>query len=256
VTSYLTAGQGRPYFITMNPDGRRAYVVHQGSNGQTPAAEVIDADPASAGFGQAFPGPSVPLGVIDAMNMVFSPDGNIGYIATLGLFGSAQILQVDTNPASPGYNTVVGTISFPGLTCWAIDIDRNGVFLYAAVGGLVGPMQIAFINAPAFQETSIPRITIGRQISNIKLDPRGRTLYIAEYGNLAVLNVDQASPGFGQLTHIGAGGGTTGLAVSDAGDWLYVGQAGGGSVLEFDTATMTQTRTFAIGNNITYITFR
>jgi DNA-binding beta-propeller fold protein YncE len=275
VTSYPTVGQGRPYFISMHPDGQRAYVIHQGSAGQTPAAEVVDANPASATFGQAFPGPSVPLGNIDTMNMVFTPDGRNGFIGVLGLFSMATVMQVDTLLSSPNYNTVLGSLTFPGKYCWGIDIDRDGLWLYAAVGPFTGPMEIAVINALTFQvmdmdpgaagvqnlggEISIPRTPTSRQITNIQLDPRGRVLYMAEYSSLGALNVDQGSPGFRTLTRVTAGlasSGATGLAVSDAGELLYVGLASGGAVLEFDTTTMTQLRSFPVGSNITYIGFR
>lgn len=127
-----------PISVAFTPDGSRAYVVSQGTTGYgiNPYVTMINAQ--NDTFGSTVSG--LNLNAYSFNDFVVSPDANFGYLVSNGPGGSTRghVYIIDTNPASPTYNTNVGSIddsayNFNNLFCMAI--APNGLQAYVVNQG-------------------------------------------------------------------------------------------------------------------------
>lgn len=267
----LTAGVS-PWSVTMNPDGRRAYIVTQGSASTTPMVEVMDGDPSSATFGQPFPGGGFLAGSISALDLHFTPDGDTGFLSSLGIGGPAGVTRFDTRIGSATYHQNTGAFALPGQFVFASGIATDGTVVYAAAANLGATAEVAQIHAaslaaidwdagaPGVQniggEQSRAPTPIGRTVGGLAADPRGRWLYIASSGSvvnsamLVRVDVDPASANYTRFqvyaTGLSASATLGAVVVSAAGDRVYLASTSDNAVHEIDAAAFTQVRTFAV----------
>lgn len=258
----------------MTPDGLRAYIVHQGAQGTTPLVQVLWALPGVSSFGKPFPGGPINLGTVrEPLEMLFAPDGNTGYVGSLRLVGGpASVRRFDTRPGSPSYHKQTGIVSFPGRFMFDFEITADGTTVFAPVGPLGGNTEVMLIDAktlalidvdpgaPGIQgiggEKSVPRTPTGRVVGGIVAGPRGRFLFVSTAGpgggRVIKVNVDRTSSSFRKFVVYTTGNPACaimgGMAISDAGDLLYVAVRGGGIVQEVDAAAMRLKRTFRISS--------
>lgn len=260
-----------PWTIAMHPDGVRGYVVTQGPSGSQPQVEVLNVDPADPAFGMPHSAGGFPAGTIDALEILFLSDGSLGFISCLGLGHQPALTRFDATLGSSTYHQALGQATFTGfLMSTTISNDDSRVFVAAASLGSFAEVQVIDTatlmpidqdpGTPGVQhiggELSFPATPLGRVIGGIVSDPRDRFLYISVWGSpvndarLIQLDMDPESPtfrssvvyntGLMQRAQMGA------LAISDAGDRLYLAVTGQNEIHEIDTATMTQLRTFNV----------
>ncbi|MBU3749726.1 MAG: hypothetical protein FGM52_04625, partial [Mycobacterium sp.] len=136
VGSAIVVG-GKPTVATISPDGTRLYVVDGGNNVSQPTVSVIDTATATV------VGSPIPFGVkvqtqpefgFDVGNSAVSPDGKRLYIANSffdnGINDFTGVVSViDTDPASPTYNTEIAAVS-TGVDTNAVAVSADGT-LYA-----------------------------------------------------------------------------------------------------------------------------
>lgn len=263
-----------PWSITLNPDGRRAYVVTQGPGTTTPAVEVFDADPGSATFGQPFPGGGFPAGSISALTMHFTPDGDVGFLSSLGVGGPAGVTRYDTRIGSPTYHQPTGSYTAFGHFLFVSAISPDGSIVFAGSAQPGQTAEIAVIHAqsmlqvdwdpgaPGVQniggEQSRPQTPTNRTLGGMAVDPRGRWLWYSCSGSVAGpaqlvrVDIDPASAQYQQFATYTTGLPSTAtlaaVVVSDAGDRVYLAVTSAGTVHEIDAVTLNQLRTFSVAS--------
>ncbi|MEZ5966075.1 MAG: hypothetical protein R3F56_19725 [Planctomycetota bacterium] len=270
-----------PWNVHMHPDGRRAYVVNQGPSTTTPLVEVFDADPSSSNFGQPFPGGGFDPMSISALRMEFDPNGDSGYLANLGIGGTPGVFKYDTRTGSSTYHQQVGALPLSGQFVWDEVMSCDGSVLYLAAGPLGGNTEVNLVDpatmtridwdpgAPGVQniggEVSFGPTPTGRVINSLAVDPRHRYLYFAVAGGsfnptmLVQVDVDPTSSNYRQSRTYTTGlplGQLGGIALTDAGELLYLAVRDGSAVHEIDTATLTQVRTFAVPSAPGFVALR
>jgi len=273
-------GQKTPWSVTMNPDGIRAYVVNQGPANSNPEVQVVWAIPNLPTFGSQFSGGNIKLGAInDAMRIHFTRDGKIGVLGTLGLFGGgADVRKYDTNASSTTYHKQLGNILFTGHFMFASTLLKDDKTIAAGIAPLGLPGKVELIDLATMQpididrisgghqsigtEVRTPRTPIGRVVSDMVPGPRGKYLYVANAENIggkvfySVLQivVDRQDPSFGKWVKATTASQVSGLAISDAGDRVYV--ATGSAIQEHDTANLTRiVRSWSV-SGVGRLTFR
>jgi YVTN family beta-propeller protein len=126
---------GRVHALAITPDGTRAYVAQSADAPRGLA--VIDTDPTSPTFNTAV-GTVSWEGFVAVFTSNFevaiTPDGSRAYVTELSPPFSF-VTEVDIDPASPTYNTVV--VRIPVMVARGIVITPDGTRAYAAAGGIV-----------------------------------------------------------------------------------------------------------------------
>jgi len=155
----IALGGSRAVGLALTPDGSRLYAAVQTDS---PTSFLAMIDTASNSVAAKIPVPSgnsVP-------NVVLGPDGLHAYIRQ-GI-GSVQV--VDTNPASPAYNTV--TTSIPThIGRWGMAVSPDGKHLYVGTDAGVDVVDTAAGAVAAV----IP--TYGEQVSGVAVSPDGKFVY-------------------------------------------------------------------------------
>ena len=226
---------------------------------------MVWAVPGSVTFGKPFPGGNIKLGTtIDALRIEFTSNGRIGILGTLGFFGGgADVRKYDTVLSSTTYHKQLANIKFAGQFMFAFTLLPDDRTIAAAMAPLGSPGVIHLIDTATMKvididpinagvqslgkEASGARTPVGRVVSDVVAGPRGKYLYVANTENLAgrvtysalQIVVDRKDPNFGKWVKITAGiaGGSSAVAVSDAGDRLYV--SAGSKINEYDTQKLT-----------------
>ena len=277
------SSQTNPTTIAMHPDGLRGYLVNQGPNGSNPNIDVINVATGDPAFGTPFPGGGFPAGGITALNMEFSSDGALGYLSSLGFGSATQLALIDTVIGSPTYHQAIASTSFPGELLFWIDVTPNDQFLFAVTAALGANGTISVLNpfalteidwdpgAPGIQaiggEISVPATPLGRVNPAVVSDPRSRYLFVSVWGStsgtragLLRIDIDPQSPNFRSFvrytTGIPVDGRPRSIAISDAGDRVYLSIQDTNEVHEIDAETMTQLRTFPLGSSPFFIAVR
>jgi DNA-binding beta-propeller fold protein YncE len=121
VASTINGVGAAPRGLAVQPGGSSVYVV------SNTGVSVINSDPGSGGAYNT---------VIDTIaigsggqDVVFSPDGTLAYLTNQGVNG--EVLVIDTDPGSGGYNTVIRTIDLGvGETPSAVAVSPDGSTIY------------------------------------------------------------------------------------------------------------------------------
>ena len=166
-----------PFSITMNPDGKTAYLTFAWSMGSKFSGSIVPISTASNTAGQ-------PIRVTSArrpmvLGIVFSPDGKTAYAAA-GSVGAIPFTPFMLKPATlTPINTATGTPGTPirlshGASDIAITPDGKTIYVEAGDGhrGYVTPVSTA---------TGIPGhpIPVSAGAGTMTITPDGRTLYAA-----------------------------------------------------------------------------
>ena len=267
----VQGGKTSPWSVSVNPDGVRGYLVNQGPGGSGPLVECFWVVPGS-NFGKPFPGGGFDPQSISVMRLVFTPDGNTGFLSSLGIGGAPDLVRYDTKISSPTYHKVTGRTSFAGKFLFDHAISKDGARVYVSAAPLGQLCEVAIVDAATMQivdwdpgapgiqniggEKSRPKTPLGRVVTAIAVDPRHRFVYIAVSGNSANptqmirVDTDPRSSGFRSFKIYTSGLPTAamlgGLKVSAAGDLVYLAVLGGSNVHEIDAATLTTKRVLKV----------
>lgn len=255
-----------PWHTTWNPDGIRLYVVNQSSSSNQPAIDVYWGLPAASNFGTPYPGGSIPLGnIIDANRLEFTSDGNIGILATLGLFGGGgDMRKYDTKPSSSTYHKQLGNFKLSGRYIW--DMCRiDDVHFAIAHAGFGGYSTIEIINIAVMRSVQTwGGQRFGTVIRGMVTDGSRRYLYVGNspsgstsiQGGIVRINVDRADPSYGQTvtfnSGIQSGWGVYDVELNDAGNRMYAIVGTGiqtsfiGAIHEYDTSNRRLLRTWSM----------
>jgi len=109
VVASIVDARMRPFRVAITPDGSRAYVTDVGAT----TIHVIDTNPASATYNTILTEISTNSLGVNAASVAITPDGSRAYVPAVissNPFGGNPVLVIDTNPASPTYNTVLTTV--------------------------------------------------------------------------------------------------------------------------------------------------
>ena len=223
----------RPFNITMDPDGRTAYLTFSWSIGSSLSGSIVPISTATAAAGK-------PIRVTSGQRpyvagIVFSPGGKTAYVAAGNLGGTPSTVL---NPATvTPVSTATGTRGQPirlrhGVSDLAITPD--GKTVYADSGGGSGrPGYVTAINTA----TSTPGapIRVGAGAGPMAITPDGKTLYVAGSDTVTPVSTVTGTPGQPIRVRSGAGA----MAITPDGKTLYVGSSGpfGGAVIPISTAT-------------------
>jgi DNA-binding beta-propeller fold protein YncE len=252
--TFVTAGVSVNRLV-LTPDGHRLYMV-EGNQPSFGFVEVLDADPASPGFGTpVVPPVTMPFTVPN--DLAFAPDGQRAYVAPLGINVPISIAVLDTDPASATYHQIVGGVPVPGgPICTAIEMDPAGQYLYIALDS-GGAADIAVLDVTTMTlvdfDPSTPGVqnlgwlySLGPYINDMVVLPRGGQLLCGEWGGVLLVDVLPGSPTLGNSVFWPLGTGSLAsvfaVAASPAGDRLYAGEYTSHQVTEFDATLSTVLR--------------
>ena len=222
-----------PQGLAFSPDGRKLYVVNQGSVSMLstlsnqvliPNAELPNTAPAVAG------------------GIVASPDGRRVYV-TVGELGvaamDAALIQPIAAESISGFSAGPGTKS----SVQALAISPDGTLLYVAdnlVGGVARIVTLAtgtFVSSQVFGPGLIPVA--------VAASPDGTKIYVAVVDPnqvaddfIAVLDAHTGAPAVSPIT-VGVGATPTGIAFSPDGSSAYVVNRGANTVGVIDVGTAT-----------------
>ena len=189
ITGSVSGSITIPGAIAFTPDGTRAYVMSQGTTGQgvNPYVKMITV--VNDSFGATVSGLS--LNGYGLSDFIISPDGNFGYVVcSSGSGGSSRgpVYIVDTNPASPTYNSNIGSIddslyNFSRPTYMAI--APNGLKAYVASSSN-NSVSIVDVNPTSVTYRKVIGTVTGgtfNQPSAIAFTADGTKAYVTNYGN-------------------------------------------------------------------------
>ncbi len=235
----------RPFSITMNPEGKTAYLTFSWSTGSKLSGSIVPISTASNTAGQ-------PIRVTSArrpyiLGIVFSPDGKTAYAAA-GSLNTTPYTPFMLKPATlTPINTATGTPGTPirlshGASDVAITPDGKTIYLDGGDGhrGYVTPVSTA---------TGRPGqpIPVSAGVGTMTITPDGKTLYVA--GTDTITPVSTATNTAGQPIPVSAGVGT--MTITPDGKTLYVGtgtdRPTGGAIIPISTATNTPGRPIPVG---------
>jgi DNA-binding beta-propeller fold protein YncE len=247
--------------LVLTPDGHRLYVV-EGNQPSFGFVEVLDADPASPGFGTPVV-PPVPLPFTVPLDLAFAPDGLRAFVAPIGLNVPVSIAVLDTDPAGATFHQITGGVPVPGYPiCTAIEMDPAGHYLYIALNS-GSAEDIAVLDVTTMTLVDFDPLTpgvqymawnypLGAYINDMVVVPRGGQLLIGERGGVRLLDVSLTSITLGSSVFVPLGTSTLAnvfaIAVSPAGDRLYAGEYTSHQVTEFDAALATVLRSWPTVN--------
>jgi DNA-binding beta-propeller fold protein YncE len=221
-----------PFSITMNPDGKTAYLTFAWSIGSKFSGSIVPISTASNTAGQ-------PIRVTSArrpmvLGIVFSPDGKTAYAAA-GSVGAIPFTPFRLKPATlTPINMATGTPGTPirlshGASDIAITPDGKTIYVKAGDGhrGYVTPVSTA---------TGIPgqAIPVSAGAGTMRITPDGKTLYVAGTDTITPISTATNTPG--QPIPVA----TDDIAITPDGKTLYAASQNG--VIPISTTTNTPGR--------------
>ncbi|MDP4038480.1 MAG: YncE family protein [bacterium] len=263
--------------ITLNPSGTIGYVANFGPLGDLANDSVIVVNTVTElPVGSPITVGNGPAGI--ALN----PAANRAYVTNFNAGGSGTISVIDTDPLSPTYNTVVGTIgAVDGYTNngpAGIAINPAGTRAYVTnfydgIGGSVGNT-VSVIDtdssSPNYNTVIGTVIGVGNGPVGIAINSAGTRAYVTNYANSFwggagnTVSVIDTVPGPTYNTVIDTitvGNGPVGIALNSAGTRAYVSNSVDDSVSIIDITTVpgtelarvavTADNAFAFGNFLT-----
>ncbi len=232
-----------PYGVVVTPDGKRVYV----SNYFSGNLSLIDIDPTSGGFDHVVA--NVPTG---------SNSGNVAVTADAGMVlvtGDFGLKIVDSDPKSNDYNSVIATVS-SGTKTGDVTVTADAGF--AIVSTLEGSLLIINLHPVNDDYTGavVASVPTGTNVSDVKASGDAVYVYVTDTENDQILvykigKGGSASPsgsGTGSITLIpqdpisqDIGDAPRGLAISAAGDKIYVVTGNPSNTIERRVTTISLT---------------
>jgi DNA-binding beta-propeller fold protein YncE len=223
----------RAYDITMNPDGKTAYLNFGWSIGSSFSDSIVPISTATNATGK-------PIRVYSGKRpfvagIVFSPGGKTAYVAVGSLGGTPSTLlnPATITPISTATNTPGQPIRLRhGVS--GIAITPDGKTVYADSGGGDGrPGYVTAINTATSTPGTPIRVSTGAR--TMAITPDGKTLYVAGSDTITPISTATSTPG----TPIRVSTGADTMAITPDGKTLYVGSDGPfrGAVIPISTAT-------------------
>jgi len=228
--------------IAITPSGY-AYVVMQGG-----LVKVIDTNRASPAYNTIIAEITITaLGTIYAAEVAITPDGKRAYVTN----HTAHTMSViDTDPASPTWNTIIATITdAEGLSPnpYGLAIAPNGL---AYVADYFTPT-ISVIDtnpaSPAYNtvvRSYADPSGLGHGSSQVATSPDGRYVYVGTWAANSVSVIDTVA---GTSSRVDIGSASVGLAVTEDGKYVYVAAYSTNSVQVVDTGSNTVIDTLPVG---------
>ena len=184
----------------VSPDGARVYAVSTDGDVIIP----VDAEGLTTY-------PSIPVGD-QPVAIVIHPNGHLAYVAN---FNSGTVSVIDTDPASPTFNTVIYTIAV-GRNPADLAVDPDGSRLVVANSGTSDVSVVDSDESSVTYNAVLATVPSGAGAKSVAVSPDG-TIYVGtNTGFLVVSAANQV------LTNVPAGSGAKSLAVSPDGTLLFV----------------------------------
>jgi YVTN family beta-propeller protein len=224
---------GNPINIAVTPDRTRAYVAEFGGSNVSVIDTVNNSIIAT-----------IPVGPFSFGGIAVTPDGSGVWVA-YGLFGST-VAVIDSDPASPTYNTVVDQIAV-GLTAVGMAFAPDGTRSYVTNSN---SNSISVIDTATHHVTAT--ISVGLYPYEIAITPDGTLGYVAINGAdaVSVIDTDPSSPTYNTaLTTIPVGRLPIGVAISPDGTSVYVTNNGSSSISVINTSNNVVVATIAVDAN-------
>jgi hypothetical protein len=216
-----------PFNITMNPDGKTAYLTFTWSIGSKFSGSIVP-------FSTATNTPGRPIRVYSGTRpyvvaIVFSPGGKTAYVAA-GSLGATPPTLLNPATVTP-INTATGTPGQPIRLSHGesdITITPDGKTLYVAGPDTITPVSTA-------TGTPGPPIRVGTGAGTMAITPDGKTLYVDSDGPAggAIVPISTATNRPGQPIPVAADD----IAITPDGKTLYAAARQG--VVPISTATNT-----------------
>jgi YVTN family beta-propeller protein len=169
--------------IAITPDGSRAYVVNRATSNVTLIRlsdnAVLQRIPLS--LAQSF--------FFDSISI--TPDGKRAYIT---YSSDSRVSVLDTNPASPTYNTEIAVLPTSGAALREIQVRADGGYAFIASGGTDQVLILDTDPASATYNQQIDSIGIGHNPAGVAVHPSKPLAYVANAGENDISVIAPASP--------------------------------------------------------------
>lgn len=225
-----------PAGLAVTPDGKFVYVANRGNG--TISVIATSTNTVSATIQVLCDCTSSPVGV------AITPDGTRAYVTDVTRF---QIEVIDTNPASPTYNTVTTTIaSDVGNPVGPISISPDGAAAYYTFGtGSVGRIDTNPTSPNYNRHTTT--ITVGNTPTGVAVTPNSASIYVTNKTDNTVSVIPNTFPNFSPITTITVGSSPYSLAFTPNGAFAYAVNQGSNNVSVINTATQSVATTIPLG---------
>jgi YVTN family beta-propeller protein len=216
----------KPFGVAITPDGTRAYVTNSNDN----TVSVIDTtnmlvgSPITVGF--------TPQGV------AITPDGKRAYVTNFSALANT-VSVIDTNPASPTYNSVVATVAV-GTEPFEVAITPDGTRAYVTNDGSNTVSVIDTNPASPTYNTVVATVGVGTGPVGVAITPDGTRAYVVNdsvfSNSVSVIDTNPASPTYNKVVAtVGVGTNPIGVAITPDGKSAYVANSADNTVSVIDT---------------------
>jgi VCBS repeat-containing protein len=235
----VSQSQGNDGAMTVDPTGRFLYI--GGSSGLT----VVSIDQTSGALTR-----NGIVGLPNSASVVYSaiePSGRFLYAGgnNAGAAASNALYHYSINQTT-GLLTLISSFSHPNSSCQTI-ISPDGLFLYiSAASGL---------NQYSINQTTgnltLKGVTTGTSWTNLKIDPIGRFMYVANAGSILLYTLNNFSAGSGTISGSLNIASTVSSTSTTTGALQIAGGVGIGGNLTITNYTETRFTATVTGNAIT-----
>ena len=211
-TILLPAG-AQPSGIAFRPDYGSAYVT-DGNNGRIHYLKNKQLQQ------------TINISAVGTGQLAIHSNGKFAYISALLSTSpwSPAILVLDTNPASPTFNTIIKTIN--GISFDSIAFTPDGTRAYITIDGSWGNVsQVKMINTSSHTITSTIQLPIPTSPLGLTISPDGKRVYVPGWmaHNVSVIDSDPSSPTYNtKVAEIPVNGAARAVALSPSGNLAYV----------------------------------
>jgi YVTN family beta-propeller protein len=232
-TVVTTIGAGsHPFGVAITPDGKHAYVANESDN----TVSVID----TATYAVATIPPAGPSPFGNPFGVAVTPDSKYVYV-TNTVSTSSNVSVIDTNPASPTYNTVVATVPV-GNGPTGIAITPDGTLAYVA-NNAPDTSSISVVATATNTVVATVAVGAGNNPFWVAITPDGKYAYVTnQSGPSNVWVIATATNTVVATIATGVGPNPSspqGIAITPDGKHAYVANGNSGTVSVIDTATNT-----------------
>jgi DNA-binding beta-propeller fold protein YncE len=230
----------RPFIITMDPDGKTAYLMFSWHIGSLLSGSIVPISTATN-----TPGKPIRLATGKTSyvaGIVFSPDGKTAYAAAGSLFPTESTGPLLNPAAVVPINTVTNKPGKPIRVSHgesSITITPDGKTVYVGGGGRNGrPGYVTPINTATSTPGKPVRVSTGA--GNMAVTPDGKTLYVA--GSDTITPVSTATNTAAQPIRVKAGTGVMVITPDGKTLYTYTDTGGRGTIIPISTASNTAGR--------------